>query len=198
MSRKYDINIKRYGDEAFAMTSENIRLSVLKPSAYKKVSEYIIRNRKFHKPYAQTHDESYFSPAVQKELLKYELKGYKAGTIVPLWISSVDSPWKVIGKVTFFNIAMGGMMNCAIGYHLDYSETGKGIMTGAVEAALQMMFDYLKLHRVEAFILPENEKSLNVVKRVGFTEEGLRRSYMHINGHYRDHVAFYILEDKFR
>ena len=51
------------------------------------------------------------------------------------------------------------------------------------------------MHMVEAFILPENERSIALVKRLGFSYEGKRISYMHINGAYRDHEAFYLLSD---
>ena len=59
---------------------------------------------------------------------------------------------------------------------------------------MAFVFDEYKLHRIEAFIVPENTPSLNLVRRAGFHYEGVRKSYMHINGEYRDHEAFYILE----
>jgi ribosomal-protein-alanine N-acetyltransferase len=68
-------------------------------------------------------------------------------------------------------------------------------MTEALRAGCQFMFREYKMHRVEAFILPENERSIALVNRLGFTYEGKRISYMHINGAYRDHEAFYLLSD---
>ena len=68
-------------------------------------------------------------------------------------------------------------------------------MTEALRASLAFVFDEYKMHRIEAFILPENERSLALVNRLGFHYEGRRISYMHINGEYRDHEAFYILEN---
>ena len=67
-------------------------------------------------------------------------------------------------------------------------------MTEALKGAMAFVFDEYKLHRIEAFIVPENTPSLNLVRRAGFHYEGVRKSYMHINGEYRDHEAFYILE----
>ena len=68
-------------------------------------------------------------------------------------------------------------------------------MTEALKGAIAFVMDEYRLHRVEAFVLPENEPSLNLLKRTGFHYEGKRYSYMHINGEYRDHEAFYILEN---
>ena len=57
------------------------------------------------------------------------------------------------------------------------------------------MFKEYKMHRIEAFILPENKRSIDLVNRLGFAYEGKRVSYMHINGAYRDHEAYYMLSD---
>ncbi len=46
------------------------------------------------------------------------------------------------------------------------------------------------LHRVEINIRPENTASLRVVAKLGFRDEGLRRSYLHIDGDWRDHRTF--------
>ena len=92
-------------------------------------------------------------------------------------------------------ILMITTLSSCVTLHLDKDSEGKGIMSEALKSSLACVFDEYKLHRVEAFILPENERSIRLVERVGFTYEGHRKSYMHINGKYRDHEAFYILED---
>ncbi|PKQ03183.1 MAG: 30S ribosomal protein S5 alanine N-acetyltransferase, partial [Alphaproteobacteria bacterium HGW-Alphaproteobacteria-12] len=52
-----------------------------------------------------------------------------------------------------------------------------------------------KLHRLQAACLPENERSRAVLRKCGFTEEGIARGYLRINGAWRDHVVFAILRD---
>ena len=136
----------------------------------------------------------YFTISTQKKYLAYDCNSFLEGSLVPLWITLKDDN-KIIGRVSFFNFAYGGMMSCACGYHLDKDHTGKGYMTEALKSAMAFVFDEYKMHRIEAFIVPENEPSLNLVKRVGFHYEGKRMSYMHINGRYRDHEAFYMLEE---
>ena len=185
-------NRKRY--EMLALETENLRLSVLRKSEAAKACEYFTVNREFHKEFAQTHTEEYFTVPVQKKYLASDCESFLEGSLVPLWITEKGSD-KLIGRISFFNFAYGGMMSCACGYHLDKDHTGRGVMTEALKGALAFVFDEYKMHRIEAFILPENEPSLNLVKRLGFHYEGQRISYMHINGRYRDHEAFYILED---
>ncbi len=194
----YEIDWNKTHRELFAMETERLRLSVLKKNCAPMVTDYFVRNKEFHQQWSQTHSDSYFELKTQKKYLSYDEAEYRQGKIVPLWIMKKEDPDRVIGRVSFFNFAYGGMMNCAVGYHLDKGETGKGYMTEALKESCRLIVNEMKIHRIEAFILPENERSLSLIKRVGFKEEGLRKSYMHINGNWRDHVSFYILEDSLR
>ena len=195
MSRPgYSVSTNRKRYEMLALDTEHLRLSVLRKSEGARACEYFLNNRDFHRKFSQTHTDDYFTVSMQKKYLAYDCDSFLEGTLVPLWITVKGSD-KLIGRVSFFNFAYGGMMSCACGYHLDKDETGKGYMTEALGAAMAFVFDEYKMHRIEAFILPENEKSLALVNRLGFHYEGRRISYMHINGEYRDHEAFYILKD---
>lgn len=195
MSRPgYSVSSNRARCEMLALDTDNLRLAVLRKSEAARVAEYLQNNRDFHKQFSQTHTDDYFTVSTQKKYLAYDCNSFLEGSLVPLWISLKDDN-RIIGRVSFFNFAYGGMMSCACGYHLDKEHTGKGYMTEALKSAMAFVFDEYKMHRIEAFIVPENEPSLNLVKRVGFHYEGKRMSYMHINGRYRDHEAFYMLED---
>ena len=195
MSRPgYSVSTNRARYEMLALDTDNLRLAVLRKSEAARVTEYLLDNRDFHKQFSQTHTDDYFTVSTQKKYLAYDCNSFLEGSLVPLWIS-LKNDNKIIGRVSFFNFAYGGMMSCACGYHLDKEHTGKGYMTEALKSAMAFVFDEYKMHRIEAFIVPENEPSLNLVKRVGFHYEGKRNSYMHINGRYRDHEAFYMLED---
>lgn len=193
----YKIAPRRGRYEMLAIETDRLRLAVLKKSEAPRVTEYLIRNRDFHKRFAQTHADSYFTIGEQRKFMAFDCDSFLSGSLVPLWITLKDSD-EIIGRVSFFNLAYGGMMNCAAGYHLDKDHVGKGYMTEALQAACSFMFREYKMHRIEAFILPENEPSIRLIKRAGFTEEGKRISYMHINGQYRDHEAFYLLEPDYR
>lgn len=195
MSRSgYTVAKDRNRFEVLALETERLRLCVLRKSEAPRVTDYFKKNRAFHKKFAQTHTDDYFTVSMQKKYLAYDYNSFLEGSLVPLWICLKETG-EIIGRVSFFNFAFGGMMSCACGYHLDQDQTGKGYMTEALKGAMAFVFDEYKMHRIEAFILPENEPSLNLVKRVGFHYEGKRISYMHINGRYRDHEAFYILEE---
>ena len=101
----------------------------------------------------------------------------------------------VIGMINQCDSADENDRSVELAYATGSSYWNQGYMTEALRAGCQFMFREYKMHRVEAFILPENERSIALVNRLGFTYEGKRISYMHINGAYRDHEAFYLLSD---
>jgi ribosomal-protein-alanine N-acetyltransferase len=56
-------------------------------------------------------------------------------------------------------------------------------------------FGPVGLHRLQADIRPENRPSRRLVERLGFRQEGLFRSYLDIDGAWRDHLAYALLAE---
>lgn len=61
-------------------------------------------------------------------------------------------------------------------------------MTEAVGKVTEIAFGRLGLHRIEANIMPWNTRSLRVVQKNGFVNEGIARDYLLINGKWEDHI----------
>lgn len=70
----------------------------------------------------------------------------------------------------------------------------KRYMTEALEAVLEYGFTELKLHRVEALIAAENEPSLKLLLRYGFTKEGTMREDYVVNGVNEDSDCYSLLK----
>ena len=87
-------------------------------------------------------------------------------------------------------------ISCHLGYKLDKDEVNKGYVTEAIQKGIDIMFNELKLHRIEANIMPKNKCSLRVVEKLGFYNEGLAYKYLKINGKWEDHIHMVLLNDK--
>jgi ribosomal-protein-alanine N-acetyltransferase len=100
----------------------------------------------------------------------------------------------LVGGITLCNVRRGVTQSCTLGYWVGAAYARQGFMTAAVRAVVPFVFDSLELHRLEAACLPENTASMRLLERVGFKREGLARRYLRINGDWRDHVLYALLE----
>ncbi|HEY0321114.1 MAG TPA: GNAT family protein [Pyrinomonadaceae bacterium] len=109
---------------------------------------------------------------------------------VGIWLEG-----KMVGGVLFFPIE-ARIMATEVGYWLGEDATGRGLVTRAVTAMLDYAFGTLRLHRIALLAEVGNEKSIAVARRLGFTEEGIRRAASVNQGKYVDMVAFSLLAEE--
>ncbi len=96
----------------------------------------------------------------------------------------------LVGGITLAHVKRGVTQSCSMGYWAGERYAGQGLMGDAVRAIIPFCFETLGLNRIEAATLPHNERSIRLLKRVGFTEEGYARRFLCIDGAWRDHVLF--------
>ena len=102
---------------------------------------------------------------------------------------------ELVGQLTVGGITWGSLRSAYVGYWIDQRFAGRGITPAAVALATDHCFA-IRLHRVEVNIRPENVASRRVVEKLGFRPEGLRPSYLHIDGDWRDHLSFALTADE--
>jgi ribosomal-protein-alanine N-acetyltransferase len=100
----------------------------------------------------------------------------------------------LLGGLTLGGIRRGVAQSGTLGYWMGAPHAGKGRMTRAVAAAVRFGFATLRLHRIEAACLPENAASQTLLEHNGFQREGLARGYLRINGAWRDHLLYGLVE----
>lgn len=82
---------------------------------------------------------------------------------------------------------------------LDPHERGKGFGTDAHRVLVSYLFRHRGLHRVEAFVGAGNTAARSVLRRLGFSEEGVLRSRVFAHGQRHDVVvAALVAEDWYR
>nr|WP_207668938.1 GNAT family protein [Natranaerovirga hydrolytica] len=176
-------------------TTKRLLLKVLDSSYHPLVVRYYLKNREFLEPWEPIKPAFFYDPIYQKNLLTWEYKDIVAKKLLRLWIFKKDKPNKIIGTLSFNNIVQGFLLSCELGYKLDCNELNNGYMTEAIQKGISIIFDEYKLHRIEANIMPNNIPSLNVIKKLGFEEEGISRKYIQINGKWEDHKRFSLINE---
>ncbi|WP_370278934.1 GNAT family N-acetyltransferase [Pseudarthrobacter sp. NamB4] len=97
---------------------------------------------------------------------------------------------EVLGLLTLSSIVRGAFQNAHLGYWIDHTLQGAGIMTAAVAAATRIAKDNLELHRIEATTLAHNTASQRVLEKNGFERYGTAPAYLRIAGSWQDHRMF--------
>ena len=91
-----------------------------------------------------------------------------------------------------------GWKSCVIGYELGSFAWGEGFMTEALSAILHWGFENMGLNRIEAQVHPENIASINLMRKLGFVQEGHMREAGYWLGEHHDLQQFALLRREYR
>ena len=84
-----------------------------------------------------------------------------------------------------------------VGYELARAHWRQGIMTEALGAVLSFAFEQASLHRVQALVMPGNDASVALLRKLDFVYEGLLRDYLFFKGAFQDLHCFSLLRAEF-
>lgn len=174
------------------LKGRNVVLRNLTPANAPDLLEYYIRNKKHLESFEPTRDKDFYTLASQQSILNESYRQFLNGTNIDLGIFKDD---KLIGKIKLSNIVYGIFKSGILGYSIDKDEQGKGYMKESVNLILDYAFSECELHRIEASALVDNEKSIGVLEGCGFKKLGVNEKYLLIDGKWRDHVTYYIVEE---
>ena len=95
-----------------------------------------------------------------------------------------DKNW--LGTIEIYNIKRGPFLSANIDYLLLNQHWGKGYASEALKVVIPFTFLELGLHRIEATIDLNNEKSLKVIEGLKFEFEGIKRHAVRLKGIWKD------------
>lgn len=101
----------------------------------------------------------------------------------------------LVGFVNVNNIVLGALRSGYLGYAVFASHSGRGLMSEGLLAVTETAFGSMGLHRVEANIQPANYRSIELVRGLGFEKEGFSRRYLWVDGDWRDHERWALLNE---
>jgi RimJ/RimL family protein N-acetyltransferase len=110
-----------------------------------------------------------------------------------LAIERVEDPDRVIGDV-YFTIRSAANASAEIGWTLHPDHAGRGYMTEAAGAVLQIAFGNIGLHRVVAQLDRRNEASVALCTRLGMRKEANFIEDLWFKGEWSDTAVYAILD----
>lgn len=180
--------------------TERLLIRELGPRDARAMHEFNTRNRWYHERWEPKRTAEYYTVRFQRRLFR-RLRRDVATIPFAFFRSAAERSARDAlphGVITFTNIVRGPFQSCFLGYRLAASAEGRGLMTEALSATIAYMFEVEGLHRVEANIMPTNERSVRVVTRLGFAFEGRSPRYLRIQGRWEDHDHYVLLNDRWR
>ncbi|RSN64527.1 RimJ/RimL family protein N-acetyltransferase [Actinomadura sp. WAC 06369] len=100
---------------------------------------------------------------------------------------------EIAGVVNLNSVIRGRLQSASVAYAAFAPSAGRGYMAEGVGLVVRYAFEELRLHRLEAQIQPDNRASLALVRRVGFRYEGYSPELLFIDGAWRDHERWAIV-----
>jgi len=171
------------------LLDDGIRLRPLETGDASALAAAFLRNRVHLAPWDPVRDESFFTVGAQEQLITALLEERDAGRNAPFVLSNAADD-EILGRVNLINIVRGAAHSADLGYWIDSSLAGRGLMSRAVAQVLDHAASVLELHRVQASTLLHNTASQRVLAINGFQQIGTAPKYLRIAGEWQDHHLF--------
>jgi len=110
------------------------------------------------------------------------------------WGITLKGKDKVVGNCGYSWDAEN--FGAVLSYILAKPYWNKGIMSEALAAILHFGFDSCQLHRIEAQVALPNHASAQVLRKLGFQEEGLLRERLYVDNQFYDEKMFALLNKR--
>ena len=109
------------------------------------------------------------------------------------WGIKLKENQRIIGTVGLNGLLLKHK-RAEIGYELHPAYWRRGLAREAINEVLRFSFKQLDLHRIGAVVYPENEASIHLLMKIGFTKEGILRGYINQNEQFHDTYVLSLLK----
>lgn len=175
--------------------TDRLILQVIHTGYAQEVLDFYINNKDIFEPYEPERPDKFYTRAYQRALLACEYTAMTKMQSVRFWVFKKEDPDKIIGTVSFSNIQPYIYSSCNIGYKFDKNYHHQGYAYEALVKIIHIIFTECKLHRINAYVMPDNISSQRLIRKVGFTFEGIARKSIYIQDRWQDHEQYSLLND---
>lgn len=170
--------------------TDRLILKIVDESAVEEVLQFLNAGAQIFEEYESKKPADFYTKSTQRKLLRsdYTLALQKGG--VRFWVYRKSNPSEVIGTVSFSFFKGSPFKSIMIGYKLLPQYWHQGYATEAIGMCLEIVPAVMDVHRIEAFVLPENHASQAVLERLDFRLEGTAYACLEVKGVRRDHLQY--------
>ena len=167
------------------MQSKNFDIEKLNLNHVQLRVDYYSSNQKHLEIWHPTTPEGFYTFKYQKNKVKENLILMNDGKSMH-FVMLNNSRTKMLGHCNYTKIDNN---KCWLGYSISEASEGKSLMYEALLLTNTYMFNNLDIKEVRAGILPNNERSIRLIKRLGFKYVG-EKDELEINGETRTYETY--------
>lgn len=165
-------------------------LRLLQLSDAQQLAQYHYRNADFHRDWAPLAPDQFTTVEFQQQRLYVYFDRHARGEEYRFGIFATEGESQLIGSINLVAIERGAFQNGRIGYSVDQQYKNRGVISTHLRQVMQFSFQELRLHRLEASILPRNAASRRVLEKCGFEKIGYSPKHLQIQGVWEDHELY--------
>lgn len=184
-----------FGNSGPVIVGRGVMLRMPRPRDHAQWAALRSESRAFLEPWEPRWAADELSPAAWKQRLRRYRSDFAQGGGLAFFIFD-NASGRLAGGINVSNIRHGVSQCGSIGYWMGESFAGRGLMLEALQLVTRHCFVTLRLHRLEAACIPQNERSIRVLEKAGFRREGLLHAYLKINGRWQDHFLYALVADE--
>ena len=167
------------------MHSKKIDLEKLNINHVQFRLDYYSSNKKHLGIWHPTTPKGFYTFKYQKKKINEQLKSINIGESAHFIIVN-KSKTKMLGHCNYTKIKNH---KCWLGYSISKVFEGKNIMYEALKLTNEYVIDNLNIKEIRAGILPYNERSIRLIKRLNFKYVG-EKDELEINGETRTYETY--------
>lgn len=180
----------------FEYRENGIILKTLLADDAHKVLQFYKKNRNTFDYYETSKPANFYEEEFQRQLLEAESSAFLKGSHARYFLFDERFPSDIIGCISFYNILRGDFDHCKTGYKIDEEYRKMGYGTKMLSLATKAISEELGIHRIEAYVLPENTASIHLLEKCGYELEGLAKDYVRLRGEWQDHYRYVYIGKK--
>lgn len=177
----------------FNYLTERLQLIVLDESYAGPVLDFYRTGCPVFDPVEPVRPANYYTPEYQATVLRSEYDAFIKGIFIRYFWVLREQPDRIIGTCSFSNILHGAYNSCTIGYKMLPEFWHHGYAVEALSKLISSVFEEEHMHRINAYVLPSNTPSINLLMRLGFSFECIAHSIINLRQGYTDHNLYMLL-----
>jgi len=181
----------------FEYETSRLILRILQKDSANMILDFLMEGAPIFELSEPPKHEEFYTQSYQRLVLEYEQNMLKDKSSLRFWVFEKHNLKSPIGTVVFSYMKGAPFYSCMIGYKLLPAYWGNGYAQEAIERAISIAIPFFKLHRIEAYVLPDNLPSIQLLKKLHFEKEGTLKQSFYVQNQWKDHELYTFINPYF-